>query len=70
VKEQQHAGVPLRRVRAVGGAGRLLSTLKAGPADGRPRRDALYDSAHQVMDEVREGPAEVELLLDISAEGE
>jgi hypothetical protein len=30
VEEQQHAGVPPRRVRAVEGAGRLLHTLRGG----------------------------------------
>jgi hypothetical protein len=42
VKKQQHASVPLRRVRAVEGAGRLFSTpsrpaLRAAACGGRPR---------------------------------
>jgi len=42
VEEQQHAGVPLRRVRAVEAAGRLFSTpsrpaLRAAACGGRPR---------------------------------
>jgi hypothetical protein len=37
--QQRAGGVSLRRVRAVEGAGEtFLSTLKAGPAGGRPRR--------------------------------
>jgi hypothetical protein len=40
--EAKHAGVPLRRVRAVEGAGRLFSTpsrpaLRAAACGGRPR---------------------------------
>jgi hypothetical protein len=40
----KHAGVPLRRVRAVEGAGRLFSTpskpaLRAAACGGRPRAD-------------------------------
>ena len=40
--KEQHAGVPLRRVRAVEGAGRLFSTpsrpaLRAAASGGRPR---------------------------------
>jgi hypothetical protein len=35
VKEQQHAGVPLRPVRALRELGDFLYTLKAGPAGGR-----------------------------------
>jgi hypothetical protein len=51
VDEQQHASVPLRRVRAVAGAGRLFSTssrpaLRAAACGGRPRPAAQQPLTH------------------------
>jgi hypothetical protein len=53
VKEQQHAGVPLRRVRCWE---TFLYTLKAGPAGGRLRRPSSAGS-HATLTEALPSPS-------------